>query len=148
MHVIRDYTYLRQQIVPGGIGLFLAVSPQQFVCPAARPAFGKREPKTDAFALDLSDANTPPLSLKFSEPIAAIAALFGKSRLPSPKNIDDLLDSSNDMSNEQLHRSANNAKSAKFVITFVTLPTTFLVLPRRVLHRKKLLPRRRDRSSL
>jgi hypothetical protein len=33
MHGIRGYTYLRQNIVPGGIEFFLAVSPEKLVCP-------------------------------------------------------------------------------------------------------------------
>jgi len=33
MHGIRGYTFLRQQIVPGGIEFFIAVSPAQLACP-------------------------------------------------------------------------------------------------------------------
>jgi len=33
MHGIRGYTYLRQNIVPGGVEFYIAAGPTQLVCP-------------------------------------------------------------------------------------------------------------------
>ena len=64
---------------------------------AAQKMFGKKGPKSDGSAPCPSEENTLPSFSKFPESIATIAALSGKSKYPSPKNIGDVPDSSNGM---------------------------------------------------
>ena len=89
MHGIRGYTFLRQNIVPGGVEFFIAVpAPTSSPVPTAdRRPFGKKEPNNDDSDPCPSEEKQPPSSSTSPESIATIAAKHNKSTSTLPKNI-------------------------------------------------------------